>query len=85
MQLAGTLAIVDVVVFAGAHLCVRTGLKAEHLQNLVEILHLTYLLSLVHIDLSPDSKMMKGTGNLVITFVLYKMVRPSHRPQTTDQ
>ena len=77
---AGTLALVDVVVFTGAYLCVRTGLKAEHLQYLVETLHLTHILSLLHIDLSPDSKLMKGTGNLVVTFVLYKMVRPHPTP-----
>jgi hypothetical protein len=65
----------DAAVFLGAYFCVRMGLSASHLQSMVETLHLSYILSLVHIDFSADSKVMQGAGHLMVSFVLYKLVR----------
>ena len=61
--------------FTGAYFCVRMGLSTQHLHMLFETLHLSSLLSWFEIDLSPDSQAMQGAGHLMVTFVIYKLVR----------
>eukprot|EP01043_Picozoa_sp_COSAG02_P055910 COSAG02_NODE_6555_length_3499_cov_3.124706_2_plen_78_part_00 len=68
--------------FAGAYLCVRMGLSTQHLHTLIETMHLSSLLSWFHIDLSPDSEAIHGAGHLVVTFVIYKLVRQAPRSQS---